>query len=196
MISDVGEIRWAKKIVEEERHALSDGGVPFGDPEIGVMVEVPAAVLSIGRILDETDFINIGTNDLVQYLLAVDRDNEEVADWFRTLHSSVIESLRIVLDAANAAGKPAIVCGEMAGSPLYVPILLALGARELSMNVNSIRRIRHLVSNIAREECLQVLEEISLLDDGEEKDEEVHRIYHRKWAHLVDFENLLSFRRR
>jgi phosphotransferase system enzyme I (PtsI) len=196
MVCDVGEIRWAKKIVEEVRSDLEREGVGFGSPEIGAMVEVPAAVLSIERILEETDFINIGTNDLVQYLLAVDRDNEEVADWFRTLHSSVIESLRIVLDAADRAGQPAIVCGEMAGSPLYVPILIALGARELSMNVNSIGRIRHLVSNIAREECVDVLADIAALDDGENKDEEVHRIYHRKWAHLVDFENLLSFRRR
>ncbi len=196
MISDVGEIRWAKYVIEAEKNALREGRLPCGDPEIGVMVEVPAAVLSIERILEESDFINIGTNDLVQYLLAVDRDNEEVADWFRTLHSSVIESLRIVIRAAERAGKPAIVCGEMAGSPLYVPILIALGATELSMNVNSIARIRHLVANIASEECADVLKKIEKLDDGDAKDEQVREIYREKWAHLVDFEHLLSFRRR
>lgn len=196
MISDAGELRWAKRVIEAEKENLRAAGIETGDPEIGAMVEVPSAVFSVEQILEESDFINVGTNDLIQYLLAVDRDNEEVADWFRTLHSSVIESLRIVLTAADAAQKPAIVCGEMAGSPLYVPILIALGATELSMNVNSIARVRHLVANIAKEECLEVLSGIVALDDGDEKDLEVQRIYHEKWAHLADFENLLSFRRR
>lgn len=195
MVSDAAEVRWAREIVADERRRLEADGISHGDPALGVMIEVPAAVLSIGRILNEADFVNIGTNDLVQYILAVDRDNEEVADWFRTLHSSVLESLRIVLAAAEERGKPAIVCGEMAGSPLYVPILIGLGATELSMNVNSIGRVRHLVSHIAKEECADVLEEISALPDGHDKDERVHEIYHRKWAHLADFENLLSFRR-
>ncbi|MCO6510582.1 MAG: phosphoenolpyruvate--protein phosphotransferase [Aridibacter famidurans] len=196
MISDCEEVKWARKIVSEEKARLDSEGLEHGDPEIGVMIEVPAAVLSIDRILEEADFVNIGTNDLVQYLLAVDRDNEEVADWFRTVHSSVLKSLRIVLDAARSKEKGALVCGEMAGSPLYVPILLGLGAREFSMNINSLPRVRSLVSKIAVEECEEALEEIELLPDGDERDEGIRRIFQEKWGGLVDFDSLLSFRRR
>lgn len=196
MISDSEQVKWAKRVVLEERERLGSEGVEHGDPQIGVMIEVPAAVFSIERILDEADFVNIGTNDLVQYLLAVDRDNEEVADWFRTVHSSVLRSLKIVLDAANSRGKSALVCGEMAGSPLYIPILIGLGAREFSMNINSLARVRALVSKIAVEECEEALVEIDALPDGDERDEGIRRIYHQKWAGLVDFESLISFRRR
>ncbi|QQS42047.1 MAG: phosphoenolpyruvate--protein phosphotransferase [Acidobacteriota bacterium] len=196
MISDCEEVKWAKRLVAEEKARLDSDGIGHGDPQIGVMIEVPAAVLSIDRILEEADFVNIGTNDLVQYLLAVDRDNEEVADWFRTVHSSVLKSLRIVLDAARSKGKGALVCGEMAGSPLYVPILLGLGAREFSMNINSLTRVRSLVSKIAVEECEEALKEIEKLPDGDERDDGIRRIFQEKWGGLVDFDSLLSFRRR
>lgn len=195
MVSDAEDVKWARGVISEERSRLDNEGCESGDPPVGVMVEVPAAVLSIRRILEVSDFINIGTNDLVQYLLAVDRDNEEVADWFRTAHSSVLESIRLVIEAAKAAEKPVLVCGEMAGSPLYVPILLGLGAREFSMNVNSIRRIRRLITRIAVEECASIVSELELLPDGPERDEGILRIYHEKWSDLVDFDNLLSFRR-
>lgn len=196
MICDAEEVKWAKRIIAEEKAGLRSAGLQAGEPPVGVMIEVPAAVFSIDRILDEVDFINIGTNDLVQYLLAVDRDNEEVADWFRTVHSSVLECLRMVLAAAKAKEKSALVCGEMAGSPLYIPILLGLGATEFSMNVNSIPRIRALVSGIAVEECEDAVDEIQALPDGDVRDEGIRRIYREKWAGLVDFETLLSFKRR
>ncbi|REJ78576.1 MAG: phosphoenolpyruvate--protein phosphotransferase [Acidobacteria bacterium] len=196
MISDADEIKWARGVISEERERLLSAGVPCGDPAVGVMVEVPAAVFAIERILDASDFVNIGTNDLVQYLLAVDRDNEEVADWFRTVHSSVIGALGKVLQAANRKGVSALVCGEMAGSPLYTPILLGLGARELSMNVNSVPRISALISRLAIEECEEVLKEIEGLSDGPDRDAEIRRIYQNKWAGLFDFSSLLTFSRR
>lgn len=196
MVSDGGEVRWAKRVVDEESRALRRSGEECGEPAVGAMIEVPAAVLVIDRILAEVDFINIGTNDLVQYLLAVDRDNEEVADWFRTAHSAVLACLSLIIKAAERVGKEALVCGEMAGSPLYLPLLLGLGAREFSMNVNSLARIRRLVTKIAVEECQEVLEEVADLPDDDDRDENIYRIYHRRWSNLMDFENLVSFRRR
>jgi phosphoenolpyruvate-protein kinase (PTS system EI component) len=113
------------------------------------MIEVPSAIFTIEEILKEVDFLCLGTNDLVQYLLAVDRDNELVADCFRTLHPSVLRAVKTVLQAAEKKRIPVIVCGEMAGSPVYVPVLLGLGATEISMNVNSMARVRKVISEIA-----------------------------------------------
>lgn len=190
LISDVSEIIWAKNILSAEKEKLRLEGIDFGDPKLGSMVEVPAAVLSIDKILEEADFISVGTNDLVQYILGVDRDNEDVADWFRTLHPAVLKSIKIVLDAANAVNKPAIICGEMAGSPLYVPILIAYGARELSMNLNSISRVRKVISNIAREEAKEIVKELEKCKTSDEVENLVSKMYSEKWKHLFDSETL------
>src|SRR4030095_16730096 len=98
-------------------------------------IEVPSSVLTLSEIARSVDFLCLGTNDLVQYMLAVARDNDSVADWYQTLHPTVIQAISHVLSEAAATRKPVTVCGEMAGSPFYVPVLLGLGARELSMNV-------------------------------------------------------------
>src|SRR5688572_6031901 len=161
MVSGVDEIRFVRQLMEKEKESLRTKGVPYGEPGLGAMIEVPSAVLNIEAILREVDCICLGTNDLVQYLLAVDRDNEAVAGWFRTLHPGVFASIRIVVSAANAAGKPAVVCGEMAGSPYYSPILVGLGATELSMNVNSIVDVRRVVGGIAYDEARRLVDKIS-----------------------------------
>src|SRR4028119_1287530 len=92
------------------------------------MIEVPAAVLLADKLAREVDFFSLGTNDLVQYLLAVDRGNDEVSDWFRALHPAVLQSIHRTIEAAGAAGIPAIVCGEMAAPPAYAPVLVGRGA--------------------------------------------------------------------
>lgn len=196
MISDAEDVRWARRLITAEKEDLRERGIKAGDPEVGVMIEVPAAVIGIREILEESDFANVGTNDLVQYLLAVDRDNEEVADWFRTLHRSVRQCLKVVIRSAAEAGKPVLICGEMAGSPLYIPILIALGAREFSMNVKSLPRIRALVTKIAVEECRALLDEIDQLPDTLDLDERIRELYLEKWSGIEDFEQLISFKRR
>ena len=118
-------------MLEHESEVLRSRGKAVGTPKLGVMIEVPSAVLMAAEIAEETDFLCLGTNDLIQYLVAADRDNETVAAWYRTLHPAVLRAVRMVLQAANGARKPAIVCGEMAGSPYYVPLLIGLGATEL-----------------------------------------------------------------
>ena len=190
MVSDVSEILAAKRIINEEKESLTKQSVSTGNPGIGVMIEVPSAIFVIDEIFAEVDFISLGTNDLVQYLLAVDRDNEDVADWFRTLHPAVLRSVKAVLDSAKRNGKPAIVCGEMAGSPLYAAILIGLGATELSMNPNSIPRVRKVVQGIAQEEAAGTVSELLECASAEDVEEFVSERFSETWTHLFNLETL------
>ncbi len=184
MISDISEIIETKKIIEIEKEHLRRKGKKFGNPQLGVMIETPAAVIIADEIAREVDFFCLGTNDLVQYLLAVDRDNEAVADWFRTLHPAVLRSIKIVLRAAEKNQIPAIICGEMAGSPVYVAILIGLGATELSMNVNSIGRVRRTISSIAYEEAKEITDGIEKCRTANEVEDYVRERFLNIWSHL------------
>jgi len=184
MVSGVSEVRKVKRMLKEEADTLRSKGKPSGKPGVGVMIEVPAAVMQVDELLVESDFVCLGTNDLIQYLLAVDRDNETVAGWYQTLHPAVLKAIRRVLNASSAAEKPAIVCGEMAGSPFYAPILIGLGAEILSMNVNSIERVRRVVSGIAAEEARQLVRSLETLSTVEEIDKKVRSQARKNWLHL------------
>ena len=192
MVAGVDEIRFVRELLEHEKEALSAKGVPFGEPGLGAMIEVPSAVFNINEILREADCICLGTNDLVQYILAVDRDNESVASWFRTLHPGVFAAIRTVLEASDAAGKPAVVCGEMAGSAYYSPILVGLGATELSMNVNSILSVRHVIAGIAFDEARDLVDAISRLSSANEIEREVETFVTEHWSHLLEPSRLLG----
>ena len=148
LVGGVGDVLRAKEILENDRHELIELGTPVGDPQIGAMIELPSAVYTIAEIAKEVDFLCLGTNDLVQYLLGVDRDNEAVAEWYQTLHPAVLIAIKQVLDAGRDAGIPVSVCGEMAGAAFYVPVLIGLGARELSINPKWLSNVRHVVSCI------------------------------------------------
>ncbi len=190
MISDVSEIRKTKKILEQEREYLRKRKIKFGEPRLGAMIEVPASVFIVDEICREVDFLCLGTNDLVQYLLAVDRDNEAVADWFRTLHPAVLRAIKTVLKAGEKHEIPVVVCGEMAGSYFYVPILIGLGASELSMNVNSIPRIRKIISGIALEEVYEIVKKLEKCSTADEIENLVNESFLEKWSHLYS-KNLL-----
>ncbi len=184
MISDVAEIRQAKKILESEKQKLKKKEIKFGELRLGAMIEVPSAVLTIDDIAAECEFLCLGTNDLVQYLLAVDRDNEKVADLFRTLHPSVLCAVKMVVTAGEKAEIPVIVCGEMAGSPLYVPILIGLGVTELSMNINSVMRVKKIISGIAFEEAQEIVKKLETCKTHLETENLVHQLFSEKWSHL------------
>ncbi len=184
MISDVSEIRYAKKILQQERELLKRRKINFGNPRLGAMIEVPASVFIIDEIAREVEFLCLGTNDLVQYLLAVDRDNELVADWFRTLHPAVIRAVKTVLQAGEKNDIPVTICGEMAGSHFYVPILIGLGATELSMNVNSMPRVRKIINGIAAEEAREIIKKLENCATSDEIEAAVHTAFLEKWTHL------------
>ena len=184
MISDVSEILQTKAILEKEKSNLKKQKIKFGNPRIGAMIEVPATIFMVKEIAQEVDFLSLGTNDLVQYLLAVDRDNESVADWFRTLHPAVLRSIKRVIDAADDNKIPVVVCGEMAGSPVYAAILIGLGATELSMNPNSILRVRKIVSAIAFEEAREITLQLLKCSTSDAAERLVSEFFMKNWSHL------------
>lgn len=185
MVSGVDEIVQVREFVKLEKEALAAKKIPFGDPRIGAMIEVPSAVMLIDEIVRETDFVCLGTNDLVQYLLAVDRDNESVAGWFRTLHPAVLRAVRSVIKTCAESDMPLTICGEMGGSPFYLPILIGMGATELSMNVNSILRVRKVISGLAYQEAVILARESERCRTADEVEALLERHIKEKWSHLI-----------
>jgi phosphotransferase system enzyme I (PtsI) len=169
MISGIAEIREAKLIMEEIKTGLRASGIPFDeDLKIGIMIEVPSAVLIADLLAREVDFFSIGTNDLIQYSLAIDRTNEHLSHLYQPLHPAIVRSLKIVVDAAHAAGIEACMCGEMAGDPACLPILLGLGFDELSMSPPSIPRVKSILRNLALSEAKTLTEAVLQCKTAEE----------------------------
>ena len=185
MVSGVDEMIAVREFVAKETESLSRKGVEVGSPRVGAMIEVPSAVFLIEEIVAESDIVCLGTNDLVQYLLAVDRDNEAVSGWFRTLHPAVIRAVKNVIRTCTDAGKPLVVCGEMAGSPFYLPLLIGMGATELSMNVNSILRVRKVISGLAFQEAAILAAEALKSRTADDVEDLVQRHIEDKWPHLI-----------
>jgi len=149
MISGVGELRSCRQFLDKVRQELLDEGVTIGEKlPVGVMIETPAAVLVADLLAPEVDFFSVGTNDLIQYCLAIDRGNEHVAYLYEPMHPAVLRALQQVCDAAAAAGIEVGMCGEMAGEQLYCLVLIALGFRELSMNAANIPRVKRIMRQV------------------------------------------------
>jgi phosphoenolpyruvate-protein phosphotransferase (PTS system enzyme I) len=165
MISGLGEVRRGLEIVEECKAELRREGRPFhNELEVGVMIEVPTAAIMADRLAREVDFFSIGTNDLIQYLVAIDRTNERVAHLYEPSHPSVVRLLKIVADAAHANDIWVGICGEMAGEVLFTPLLLGLGMDELSAGATLVPRVKNAVQRLAMAECEALVEEVLQLD--------------------------------
>lgn len=161
MISGVAEIRACKSILHHAMDELSREGFDF-NPQlpVGMMVETPSAALVAGLLAKEVDFFSIGTNDLVQYCLAVDRGNEHVAYLYEPLHPAILRALQMICRAGQKAGISVTMCGEMAAEPLYLPILLGLGFSELSMNAPCIPRVKRLVRQFKKSDGQKLLKKL------------------------------------
>lgn len=184
MVSDVLDVRRARRIIDDERESLGRDGREIGTLKVGAMIEVPSAVLTADKLAREVDFFSLGTNDLVQYLLAVDRGNESVADWFRSLHPTVLQSIGRTLAAARTASIPASVCGEMAASPAYAVMLIGLGATEFSMAAASIPRVRRTVEKINSGDAREIAREALECDTADDVEELVRNRFSALWPHL------------
>ncbi len=154
MIADVDEVRRAKAFLAEARAELEATNVPFAsDVEVGIMVEVPAAAIVADLLVQEVDFFSIGTNDLIQYTMACDRTNEKVAYLYQPLHPAILRLIKRVIVAAHEAGKWVGICGEMAGEPSAIPILLGLGLDEFSMNAAAIPEAKAIIRSLSLAEA-------------------------------------------
>ncbi|MED4925209.1 phosphoenolpyruvate--protein phosphotransferase [Anoxybacillus geothermalis] len=169
MIATLDEFRQAKAILLEEKEALLRQGVAVADGiEVGMMVEIPAAAVMADQFAKEVDFFSIGTNDLIQYTMAADRMNERVAYLYQPYNPAILRLISHVIDAAHREGKWVGMCREMAGDPIAIPILLALGLDEFSMSATSILPARAQLKQLAKEEAARIKETVLSLGTAEE----------------------------
>ncbi|OGS08548.1 MAG: phosphoenolpyruvate--protein phosphotransferase, partial [Elusimicrobia bacterium RIFOXYA1_FULL_47_7] len=169
MISGINELRDANKILEETKAELRKEGKRFDENiEVGVMIEVPSAALTADLIAKEADFLSVGTNDLIQYTLAVDRVNENVANLYEPLHLSILRLLKTVIDAGHNAGKWVGMCGEMAADATFTTVLLGLGLNEFSVSPVQIPKIKRIVRSVSIMEARALVAEIMECTEQEE----------------------------
>ena len=170
MISSATEIIQANKILEDAKFALRKDQIPFNEEiEVGAMIETPAAAICIDHILKVVDFISIGTNDLIQYLLAVDRVNENVAHLYQPFHPSVLRTLKTIMQAADKADKKVSICGEMGGDPMATMLLLGLGKLDdLSMEPHSVPKVKKIIRTIRLEEARKLADDVLQMSSSDE----------------------------
>jgi phosphotransferase system enzyme I (PtsP) len=167
MISHVGELEEARSLITRAHSELIDEGFTMHLPPIGVMVEVPAAVYQARLLARKSDFLSVGSNDLTQYLLAVDRNNSRVAGLYNSFHPAVLHALQVVADAASIEGKPVSICGELAGEPAAAILLMAMGYDMLSMSASSIAKVKYAISHVSMAQAREMLSKALQLDDPE-----------------------------
>jgi phosphoenolpyruvate-protein phosphotransferase (PTS system enzyme I) len=169
MISGLEELRSAKAVLTECREELRRSGVPLAEKiEVGAMIEIPSAAICANALAPEVDFFSIGTNDLIQYALAVDRVNEKLAHLYEPTHPAVLRLLKMIAEAAHANNIWVGVCGEMAGDVALVPLLLGLGVDELSASATLVPRVKRAVQSLAIPECRELVEETLKLNTASE----------------------------
>ena len=170
MVCDVAEVVQANETLEKIKEEFRLEQIPFNeDIEVGAMIETPSSAICADLLLKEVDFISIGTNDLIQYLLAVDRINENVAHLYKPFHPAVLKTLKHVFEAAKAAGKKVSICGELGGDPMATLFLLGLGnLTDLSMDPHSIPKVKKIICQSSMEEAKQIADHVLSLGSADE----------------------------
>jgi phosphoenolpyruvate-protein phosphotransferase (PTS system enzyme I) len=187
MISGLSELRQAKEILEVCKAELRDEGKPFKeDIELGIMIEVPSAVLVADALAREVKFFSIGTNDLIQYTIAVDRVNERIAHLYEPTHPAILRLIEMTVTAAHANGIWVGVCGEMAGEITLTPLLLALGVDELSASAGLVPRVKKAVQTLDTKECDRLLEDVRDLHSAAEILERCEEVARLHYAELLN----------
>src|SRR4051794_334969 len=172
LVSGVQELRQVKTLVRELKAELDDEGVPYKkELKIGIMIEVPSAAVIADILAQEADFFAIGTNDLIQYSLAIDRSNENVSYLYEPLHPALLRLIKGVIDAGKKAGIPVSMCGEMAADPIYAIVLLGLGLEIFSMNPSSVPVIKNVIRSVRYRDCRRIAEAALLKRTAQEIEE-------------------------
>jgi len=186
MVLGLEDLRRAREIVERVRLQIRKEGIPMGQKvPLGVMIETPASVFSIDQLVKECDFASIGTNDLIQYTLAVDRGNELISEIYEPLHPAVIRAIHTVVDAGHRAGIPVGICGEMAGEPLYAVLLVGLGLEEFSVSPYLVPEIKTIVRATTYPEARELAERCMSLSTPSEVRTVVTEFMSRRYPGII-----------
>ena len=168
MISSIEELRKSKEIIEEVKQELKEKNIKFNENiEVGIMVEIPSSAVMADEFAKECDFFSIGTNDLIQYTIAVERGNEKLANLYSHFNPAVIRLIKSAIDGAHKNGILCGMCGEAAGDVRFIPLLVGLGLDEFSMNANKILKVRKLITDLDFEECKQLAKKVLQLNSTE-----------------------------
>jgi len=169
MISGMPELRQANEVLAAVKVELREKGEAFDEAiEVGAMVEVPSAAVIIDLLAAETDFLSIGTNDLIQYLIAVDRLNDQVAHLYDPAHPAVLRTLKAIIDGGKAANTPVSICGEIAGDPIYAGLLLGMGADSLSLTSSLLPELKYFIRHIKKSDAQVLVAEVMQMDESAE----------------------------
>jgi phosphoenolpyruvate-protein phosphotransferase (PTS system enzyme I) len=186
MISGIGELRRALAVLAECAKEMKAGGVPFDeDMQVGAMIEIPSAAISARTLAREVDFFSVGTNDLIQYALAVDRVNESIAHLYQPTHPAVLQLLKMIADAAHENNIWVGVCGEMAGDIVLTPLLLGLAMDELSASASLVPRVKLAVQSLSASECEALVQEALQLETPAEILERCQALAQKHYAELL-----------
>ena len=166
MVSSVAEVDEARRLISQCYREIIEEGIQVEMPDVGVMIEVPAAVYQARDIIKRVDFLSVGSNDLIQYMLAVDRNNAQVAELYQEFHPAVLHALNNVVKAAHAENKGVGICGEMAGNPSAAVLLMAMGFDVLSMNSTSLLMVKHALSNFEMSHASELLAGVLEMDNA------------------------------
>lgn len=167
MISGIGELDQANGILESVKQDLREAGEAFDEEiEVGAMVEVPGAATIIDLLAAKVDFLSIGTNDLIQYLFAVDRLNDRVAHLYDPAHPAVLRTLKAIIDGGNACDTPVSICGEIAGDPIYAGLLLGMGAESLSLTSSLLPEVKYFIRHITKADAIALVDQVMQIGDS------------------------------
>ena len=186
LVSTIVELRQARMVLADVMEDLAKHGIAFNPKmPVGMMVETPAAVMMLDAFIKEVDFVSIGTNDLIQYTLAVDRGNKEVADLYNACDPAVLRLLRRSLDVAHEAGVPANVCGQMSGSVMYTQLLLGLGLRHLSVPASAVPEVKQACRSVSVADCRLIADKALTMHAAQEVKAYLRDQMRRLLAHTV-----------
>ena len=174
MISSIEELSKTKQIVEECKKELQEKNIKFKkDIKLGIMIEIPSTAIMAEQFAKECDFFSIGTNDLIQYTVAVERGNEKISNLYSKYNPAVIRLIKMAIDGAHKEGIFCGMCGEVAGDSKFIPILVGMGLDEFSMNSNKILQARKVITNLEKKQCEELVENIIKLDSSNKIKEEL-----------------------